>query len=57
MRELFECSEDENYKEFFNNAFAKLIKKYSLDLEKCRMKVSDNLKSDNTNLHSFLLRN
>lgn len=56
IRELFECSEDENYKEFFNNAFAKLIKKYSLDLEKCRMKVSDNLKSDNTNLHSFFIK-
>lgn len=56
MRELFECSEDENYKEFFNNAFAKLIKKYSLDLEKCRMKVSDNLKSDNTYLHSFFIK-
>lgn len=55
IRELFECSEDENYKEFFNNVFAKLIKKYSLDLEKCRMKVSDNLKSDNTNLHSFFI--
>lgn len=56
IRELFECSEDENYKEFFNKAFAKLIKKYSLDLEKCRMKVSDNLKSDNTNLHSFFIK-
>ena len=56
IRELFECSEDENYKEFFNNAFAKLFKKYSLDLEKCRMKVSDNLKSDNTNLHSFFIK-
>ena len=55
INELFECSEDDEYIEFFNQAFIKLIRKYSLQLNNSRMKVLTSLESDATNLHSFFV--
>lgn len=55
IRELFECSEDEDYMDFFNQAFIKLIKKYAFQLRNSRMKVLASLESDETNLHSFFV--
>lgn len=55
INELFECYEDDEYIEFFNQAFIKLIRKYSLQLNNSRMKVLTSLESDATNLHSFFV--
>ncbi len=55
IKKLFECPEEEEYKKFFNEAFAKLISKYSIDISNSRMKVLANLETDSTNLHSFFV--
>lgn len=55
ISELFECPEEEDYTNFFNQAFVELIGKYSLQINKCRMKVVTSLESDATNLHSFFV--
>ncbi|WP_314451470.1 AAA domain-containing protein [uncultured Granulicatella sp.] len=55
IKELFNYSGDKNYVEFFNDAFRKLLQKYSLNLRNCRMKVLTNLEADAINLHSFFM--
>lgn len=55
IKELFNYSGHKNYVDFFNDAFEKLMNKYSLNLRNCRMKVLTNLEADAINLHSFFM--
>lgn len=55
IKELFNYSEEDDYIDFFNQAFIKLIKKYSLQLNNSRMKILTSMESDATNLHSFFV--
>ena len=55
INSIFACPEEEDYIEFFNKAFVKLLKKYSIQIEDSRMKVLSNLETDATNLHSFFV--
>lgn len=55
IKELFECPEDDDYVKFFNQAFIKLLSKYSLQLSNSKMKALTSLESDETNLHSFFI--
>lgn len=55
IKELFNNSGDKNNVDFFNDAFRKLMQKYSLNLRNCRMKVLTNLEADAINLHSFFM--
>ena len=55
IKELFNYSGHKNYDIFFNDAFRKLMNKYSLNLRNCRMKVLTNLEADAINLHSFFM--
>lgn len=55
IKDLFNYSGHKNYVDFFNDAFRKLMNKYSLNLKKCRMKVLTNLEADAINLHSFFM--
>lgn len=55
IKDLFNYSGHKNYDIFFNDAFRKLMNKYSLNLRNCRMKVLTNLEADAINLHSFFM--
>ena len=55
INSIFACTDDEEYSEFFNEAFVKLLNKYSIRIEKSIMKVLNNLETDATNLHSFFI--
>jgi superfamily I DNA and/or RNA helicase len=55
IEELFECPEDEEYGDFFNKSFIKLLSQYSILLNNSKMKVLTSLESDATNLHSFFV--
>lgn len=55
IKDLFNYSGHKNYVDFFNDAFEKLMNKYSLNLRNCRMKVLTNLEADAINLHSFFM--
>lgn len=57
IAELFKVSENENenYQQRFNQAFDKLIRKYSVNLANSKMKVVKNLESAAKNLHSFFV--
>ena len=55
IKDLFNYSDHKNYDIFFNDAFRKLMNKYSLNLRNCRMKVLTNLEADAINLHSFFM--
>ncbi|MEB3025188.1 MULTISPECIES: DEAD/DEAH box helicase [unclassified Parvimonas] len=55
INSIFACPEEEDYIEFFNKAFVKLLKKYSIQIEDSRMKVLSNLETDAINLHSFFV--
>ena len=55
IKDLFNYSGHKNYVDFFNDAFRKLMNKYSLNLRNCRMKVLTNLEVDAINLHSFFM--
>lgn len=55
IKDLFNYSGHKNYVDFFNDAFRKLMNKYSLNLRNCRMKVLTNLEADAINLHSFFM--
>lgn len=39
----------------FNEAMLKILKKYDIDMRKCRMQIVNNLETDATNLHSFFI--
>lgn len=53
--EIFSFTNDCEYNVFFNNAFTKLLNKYSIKGKKNRMKALRNLETDATNLHSFFV--
>lgn len=55
IKDLFNYSGHQNYADFFNDGFRKLMQNYSLNLKNCRMKVLTNLESDAINLHSFFM--
>lgn len=55
IKDLFNYSGHQNYADFFNDAFKKLMQNYSLNLKNCRMKVLTNLEADAINLHSFFM--
>ena len=55
IKSIFACPDEEEYPEFFNEAFTKLLHRYSIKNEKSRMKVLNNLETDATNLHSFFV--
>lgn len=55
IKDLFNYSGHQNYADFFNDAFRKLMQNYSLNLKNCRMKVLTNLEADAINLHSFFM--
>lgn len=53
ISQLFDDENDR--KNTFNEAISKLLKKYSIDIQKCRMQIVNNLETDATNLHSFFV--
>ena len=55
IKDLFNYSGHQNYADFFNDAFRKLMQNYLLNLKNCRMKVLTNLEADAINLHSFFI--
>ena len=56
IKELFNCPKGEEYKEFFNHAFASLISKENFVLSDCYFKVITNLDTEVSNLHSFFVQ-
>ncbi|MDU5224090.1 MAG: AAA domain-containing protein [Finegoldia magna] len=55
IQELFDCPEDEPYKEWFNKAILNILQTNKIDINNCRMKPLKNLETDATNLHSFFV--
>ncbi|WP_294684086.1 DEAD/DEAH box helicase [uncultured Finegoldia sp.] len=55
IQEIFDCPEDEPYKEWFNKAILNILQTNKIDINNCRMKPLKNLETDATNLHSFFV--
>lgn len=53
VSQLFE--EEDDKQSVFNVAIRKLIKKYNVDIQNCRMQVVNSIETDATNLHSFFV--
>lgn len=53
VSQLFEEGDDKQ--SIFNEAIRKLIKKYNVDIQNCRMQVVNSIETDATNLHSFFV--
>ncbi len=49
-------SDEADKKALFNSSFDKLLSKFNIQIENCRYKVVKNLDSDETNLHSFFIK-
>nr|WP_279100008.1 AAA domain-containing protein [Aerococcus urinaeequi] len=56
IEELFDFNTDTDFEESFNLALKKLLNKFSVNIEQCRMKVVSNIETDETNLHSFYVK-
>lgn len=46
---------EDNKQKVFNDAIGKLLKKYNINIQNCRMQIVNNIESDATNLHSFFV--
>ncbi len=55
FEELFECPEDAEYKEYFNEVITSILQINNIAIKNCRMKALINLETDATNLHSFFV--
>ncbi len=53
--EIFECPDNMDYVDHFNNAIKLIIKNNGIDISNCRMKAVKNLETDAINLHSFFV--
>lgn len=47
--------EEDDKQKVFNNAIRKLLKKYNVNIQNCRMQIVNNIENDATNLHSFFV--
>ena len=47
--------EEGDKQKVFNDAIRKLLKKYNVNIQNCRMQVVNNIENDATNLHSFFI--
>lgn len=53
VSQLFQ--EEGDRQDIFNKAIKKLLRKYNVDIENCRMQIVNNIETDATNLHSFFV--
>lgn len=53
ISQLFD--EEDDKQKVFNDAIGKLLKKYNINIQNCRMQIVNNIESDATNLHSFFV--
>ncbi|MFW5411974.1 DEAD/DEAH box helicase [Aerococcus urinaeequi] len=56
IEELFDFNAETGFEESFNFALKKLLNKFSVNIKQCRMKVVSNIETDETNLHSFYVK-
>ena len=48
-------NEENDRRNIFNEAFRKLLRRYNVDIQNCRMQIVNNLETGATNLHSFFV--
>lgn len=53
ISQLFD--EEDDKQKVFNDAIRKVLKKYNVNIQNCRMQIVNNIESDATNLHSFFV--
>lgn len=53
ISQLFD--EEDDKQKAFNDAIRKLLKKYNVNIQNCRMQIVNNIETDATNLHSFFV--
>ena len=54
--DLFECPEEDDYKLHFNRAISLILRNNGISTNQCRIKMVNNLETDEVNLHSFFVK-